>query len=337
MMLLEQIVIPFQSHLKQLSFYEGDLTKVPLNEAFDLLVISAFFDDYSPTPNSLIGNLHRRGLSISELSENKEADLRYSFSCWLSKDVSSLGLGFRNVLCFEPSVRGDAPSLVSDIFRSIMPFALREPPIKSVGMPILAAGDQKYDTELMLTSLVNAAVHWMERGLPIDTIKIVVPPTVNTMSLRVLFREFASKIRSEGEKGECGKIYDYFVSYSHDNREEANAMVHHLKTLRPGIALFQDKMSIKIGQSWQEEIDQAIEKCQKMIPLLSPSYLNSRACMEEFNLGRLRHRENHGGVLCPIYIKTAHLPLYMRSIQYIDCRESDMSKIKLACSALLHQ
>jgi hypothetical protein len=40
---------------KRVELYEGDLTEVDQADEFDLLVISAFPNDYIPTSSSLIG------------------------------------------------------------------------------------------------------------------------------------------------------------------------------------------------------------------------------------------------------------------------------------------
>ena len=42
-------------------------------------------------------------------------------------------------------------------------------------MPLLAAGDQGWSAELMLRSILDAATHWLARGLPIRELKIVAP------------------------------------------------------------------------------------------------------------------------------------------------------------------
>ena len=55
-------------------------------DAVDLLVLSAFPNDYIPTLHRL-GALFNKGLSVDDLARNKAVDLRQAFSCWLSRPI----------------------------------------------------------------------------------------------------------------------------------------------------------------------------------------------------------------------------------------------------------
>ena len=66
MKLLSRIEIPGKPG-KAIELLQGDLTEPDSQHPFDLLVLSAFPDDYVPTPSSLIGALHAKGLSVSQL------------------------------------------------------------------------------------------------------------------------------------------------------------------------------------------------------------------------------------------------------------------------------
>ncbi|HEU0076118.1 MAG TPA: toll/interleukin-1 receptor domain-containing protein [Longimicrobiaceae bacterium] len=336
MRLVDSFAVQHSSGPRSIRLYVGDLTAIPPAEAVDLLVVSAYPDDYLPTQHSLIGELHLKGLSVQALAEDKEVDLRRALSCWLSRDVAAEhpGLGFRRILCFEPRYRGQPAEVVGDVFRSLIPFAYGEPPVTSVAMPILASGDQGADPKKMLAATLDAAVHWMERGLPIRTLKIVIRPGDDVEHLKTAFAEARASHTPPERRPEPGSAYDYFVSYSHEDSREVQELVHDLQR-RSNARIFLDKLELKPGDAWQSELDAALEGCRKFIAVYSPAYLGSKVCMEEFNMARLRHRESQGGVILPLYLRSADLPLYMKSLQYIDCREGAMEKVRSACDSLL--
>ena len=124
---------------RTIELWSGDLTD-PQAPGADLLVVSAFPNDYLPVPGTVIGALEDSGLSLASLAADKEEDLRENFSCWLSRPLD-VSLPYKRILCFEPRVRGRPADLVGDIFRSIAPFA-HAFPLASVAMPLVAAGDQ---------------------------------------------------------------------------------------------------------------------------------------------------------------------------------------------------
>lgn len=126
---------------KKLQLLKGDLTKIPESHKVDVLVLSAYPNDYIPTPSSLIGALFSAGLSVGALARDKEMDLRMQFHCWLSKEINFRNI--RRVLCFEPTERWNPYSLIAGIFQSIMPFTITHS-IKTVAMPLVLTGDQGY-------------------------------------------------------------------------------------------------------------------------------------------------------------------------------------------------
>lgn len=328
-----------------LQLYHGNLAAIPADEAVDLLIVSAFPDDYVPTPTSLIGALDRRGVSVAALAADKEADLRETTGCWVSRDLGAAhrGVGFRRLLCFEPLRRGSPPEVVGDIFRAVVPYVLDEPPVRSLAMPLLAAGDQANDPDAMLRALFRASTQWLAYGLPLETIKIVVYREDEAARLRTLFAALSRESARQPSRDELRLVtaesapapYDFFVSYSREDRAEVEVLVQTIQALRPGVRVFLDRVEIVPGDAWQTRLDEALEDCRKVIAVYSPSYFRSKVCMEEFNMARVRHRESDGGVIIPIYLRTAELGLYPRTLHYVDCREADCDRVVSACGNLV--
>jgi TIR domain len=301
-------------------------------------VVSAFPDDYIPTSGSLIGALDRKGLSVQLLAEAKEIDLRASFSCWLSKKFipQDTGLRFRRILCFEPLVRGRPPELVGDIFRALTPILAERPDIKTIALPVVAAGDQGYQVAEMLGPLLDAALHWLENGLPLDCIKIVTRSDAQAQEAgRVFSGQKAEYVLSVPTSRTQGFDYDVFISYSRANVHESETMERALRQSGPDIKIFVDRREIDIGSAWQPEIFECLDRCHKVVAMLSPDYLGSKVCKEEFNIAWIRGREMDDEVIFPVYLYTGALPTYMKYRNCFDCREGNKTKIAEASRRLI--
>ena len=323
---------------KRIELYQGDLTSLHPNEAVDLLVVSAFPNDYIPTPTSLIGALYKKGLSVGSLAAKfKERDLRKNFSCWLSNEFiqPDPGIQFRRILCFEPSVRGEPPELVGDIFRSLTPILAETLDISSIAMPLVAAGDQGYPISSMLIPLLDAAIHWMETGLPLDCIKIVAHSEQAARQAKKVFSERKSVYQHATPPSQAQVEYDVFISYARENNAEMEILEKQLTTSRPYIRIFIDRKDINIGSPWQPQIFESLDKCRKVVVLFSPDYLNSKVCKEEFNIAWVRSREIDQDMIFPIYLYSADLPTYMKYRNYLDCREGNKAKLLKASDRLL--
>ncbi|MEP7284157.1 MAG: toll/interleukin-1 receptor domain-containing protein [Chloroflexota bacterium] len=341
MLLLDKITVHHKSGDRYIELCEGDLTDIPPEHAVDVLVVSAFPNNYGATRGTLIGALDRKGLSVKELSEHKATDLRENFSCWLSQEIAPTaesGLRFKRILCFEPLVRGRPSELVGDIFLSITPFVMANSDITRIAMPLVATGKQADDPIAMLNALVDASVHWLAVGLPVTHIKIVEYDQKKALQLESAFSVLKQKYQAPQEpliaEPEQFK-YDLFISYSHENTDEVLFLLEGLHQLHPSLRVFLDRRKLNVGSAWQQEIYEALDDCRKVIAVYSPSYLASKVCKEEFNIALFRHRESEDGTLIPIYLTSTALPTYMKIIQFIDCREADRDKLKVACQEIL--
>jgi hypothetical protein len=339
--LLDEMVVrdPRQVE-RRVQLLAGNLAAIPARHAVDLLVVSAFPDDYSPTEQSLIGALNRQGVSVEWLAGRKAVDLRSISSCWLSEEIRPQGLHFRRILCFEPHYRGSPPEVVGDVFRSLIPFTAGSPPLARVAMPLLASGDMGEPGSVMLEAILTAALHWLGIGMPLECIKVVVSERTTEEKreqYRAVFAAVKKQVASAEQKARAAWRYDLFVSYSHQNYEEVDVLVNEVRQARPGARIFLDRMTLQTGMAWQQHLFETLDQCRKVLAVYSPTYLTSKVCMEEFNIALYRHRESPEGVLLPVYLQSAPLPTYLRLIQYEDVREADRAKIVQAAGRIARQ
>jgi hypothetical protein len=320
MEVLDSITVDSLGRKSRIELCQGDLTSLPNEEKVDLLVVSAFPDDYVPTPSSLIGALARKGVSVKSLAQNKAVDLRQAFSCWLSQDLVAgpSGIHYKRILCFEPGVRGRPPELVGDIFRALAPFLSGPPKLDKVAMPLVAAGDQGYTVDEMLEPLLEAAVHWMQAGMPLSLLKIVTYREPQAQRAHEAFKQMKNKLGS-GSAGASAYAYDVFISYAHEDRRPADRLAADLAKL--SLKVFLDRQALQEGSAWQPHIFSAIDSCRKFLALYSPHYVQSKICQEEFNIAWARGRRINSDVIFPVYWKSADLPTYMSMLLYSDCRE----------------
>lgn len=371
MEVVDVLEVPHPSGTKKIELLLGDLTQIPRQHAVDILVVSAFPNDYLPTETSLIGALHRRGVSVAKLAEQPDADLTRDFSCWLSRriQIGSNALNFKRILCFEPRRKGRPPEVVGDIFQALAPFVFAKPHIRSVAMPIVASGDQGHSISEMLPVLLDAAFHWLHQGFPVRTIKLVVYREAVLEEARALFARQAAKLRKIDEgrfapnlgrskissarlrrsrhivpprnilvvprtPGETAKYdYDVFISYSRKNELAAQYLYECLDQAK--LRVFIDKLEMTAGAAWQQKIFDALESCNITAVLYSPSFLQSKICKEEFNIAWIRQRDREQEVLFPLLLEETALPSYMKSLNYVDCRENDKPKISAAAAHLV--
>jgi hypothetical protein len=330
---------------RRIELYQGDLAALPPEHAVDLLVVSAFPNDYAPTERSLMGALFRAGISVGQLSERKYLDLRSSFSCWISEPIVG-SANFRRIMCIESGWRGTPLEISDDIFRALAPSSMGEFSGASIAMPLIGAGDQGYRPAEVMASTLRAAIFWLRRGLNIPVLKIVVHGDRSADLAREAF--LAVKRKDELEENrpvvptnavppdETG-TYDLFLSYAHKDSEVAALIIAHLAKNSPHARVFYDRHSLSEGDSWLMRIAESLDASQRVVALYTPNYWASKYCKDEFTAALLRQNDTGKKVLFPIYYEATKIPYFFLSLQYVDCREADPAMLTGACDTLCRE
>jgi hypothetical protein len=335
--LLDKIDIVDHTTTRRIALYEGDLSAIPVEHHVDILVVSAFPNDYQPTPSSLIGALQRNGLSVGELASDKLHDLRDTSAFWISQPIAgpALRLNIRQIACFEPKVVGSPPpGLVGDLFRGLFPF-LDDRTNKVVALPLLATGDQGWPAEVMLRSILDAASHWLARGLGISELKIVTRRD-RSDALLATMAEYRVKINRSQPNKSPSTAFDVFLSFSSSDAKAADSAKAALQRRSDAKRIFDYRLAIDKGKSWQEDIDRAITSSGSIIAILSPTYFASPECREELMQARLRNKRSSYPLLFPIYWLDwgRDLDLWLQVVNYADCREGNYQTLASTMAAL---
>jgi hypothetical protein len=345
MELLASWKVAYGQEERMIQLLHGDLSNLPPEHAVDVLVVSAFRNDYLPTASSLIGALAGRGLSLSELAAKKKIDLREQFSCWLSQAVEG-PFCFRHVVCLESGWHGTPPEICDDLFRALSPYLISEFPNASVAMPILGAGDQGWPVDAMMRAILHTTVSWLERGLPLRLLKIVAYSARDATIAEEIFLECQKQhndwlqpgekaLSAAGGKEQGAERYECFLSYSHKDSAPAQLILNEILGRRPNTRVFFDHTSIKVGSSWLMKIADALDNSSRVVALYTPDYWSSRPCIDEFMAARTREYATGEQILFPIYFRKAHLPSLFQNLQFFDCREGDKAKLSEACRDLI--
>jgi hypothetical protein len=330
---LDSLKVYHSSGLRCIELYHGDITQLAAAPV-DCLVISAFPNDYTPSPNSLIGSLHKCGVSIAAIAEQKAEDLREDFSCWWSNELSIPASPARRILCFEPRGEGGAVELLAGVFQSLTTMVLNNPSVQTIAMPLLGSGDQRGEVGELLPALLEAAVRWMEAGLPITRLLLVEASELKAQEIKGAFSVLKRQYSAEVEGDRLSK-YDVFVSYCQKDREGVDVMLSHLLKRSPALRIFRDTYNFNPGSMWCQEIFDAIEQSRRVVAFLSPRYLKSPMCKQEWNMAFLRQLTSKSSVLFPILMHLTPLPHNYRVVQYQDCVEADETKLASAAEKLL--
>lgn len=343
MKLLAEWTIQHRSRERKIELYQGDLAALPPEHAVDILVVSAFQDDYMPTPSSLIGALYANGISVADLARTKQKDMRKEFSCWLSHPVIA-ATGFKRILCIESEWKGSPPEITDDIFRVLAPCSISEFPNGSVAMPVVGTGNQGYPVDQMMKSILHAAVFWFRHGLNLRVLKIVVHSESSAEIATKVFTEAKQSDGAHHTRSATPHIapvpakpvaqYDVFLSYSHKDTSIAEAVLKLIQSHAPGARVFFDRTALGPGSSWILEIAGSLDSSRWVVPLYTPDYWTSKYCQLEFSSAFLRQTDTGRSILFPLYYRKADVPSMFMTVQFVECREADDSRLAEACRQL---
>lgn len=199
---------------RRFELWHADITTLPF--PVDLLVVSAFSRDYTPTSSSVIGALHRTGISVSELAVSPAYDFRGSpLQCWVSGILSGPLMPapdpapgevaevprYGRILCLEmvPSdrLRG-LGQLFSGIFgvQSMLESQLEQvAPVRVMALPALGAGDQSFPVSMVVDALVGAATAALEGARYLERIVWVSKSRSDVDAFRVALEARLGRVR----------------------------------------------------------------------------------------------------------------------------------------------
>jgi photosystem II stability/assembly factor-like uncharacterized protein len=104
-----------------------------------------------------------------------------------------------------------------------------------------------------------------------------------------------------------------FVSYSREDSEFVLRLAEDLKAA--GANVWLDQLDVAPGQRWDRTVEDALQRCPRMLLILSPPSVNSDNVMDEVSFAL-----EEGKTIIPILFKDCPIPFRLRRVQYIDFR-----------------
>jgi len=94
--------------------------------------------------------------------------------------------------------------------------------------------------------------------------------------------------------------YDLFISYSHQDLPFVDELVHHLKDQR--ISVWFDQGMLRLGDSFSNSVQEALERSKHFLLVISPSYLTSAWGNFEMGVALSRANSPANGKIIPLVL-----------------------------------
>ena len=259
-----------------------------------------------------------------------------------SWDCGRLWGGGARIVVFAPTYFENASVAFRYLYESLVQhLTFREAPevpaVRSVALPVLLAGHGGLDFRETCGLLMRGLVHWLAIGLPIERVDFVERHSDRAELAAELLHEQVDSFKGSPIRVRPSIRHDVFLSYAREDAADAAWVARTLRELLPDIELFQDVSSLRLGGVWQHQLYSAIDTSRFLMSLLSPHYLASEFCVEEYNIAVLRDRQDGSSVLFPVLLETVPLPGYMEIRQHVDCSPRNRMELSRMCRDFVAQ
>lgn len=282
---------------RYISIYVHDVAD--LDEPIDIMTISAFYQDYLPLPGTMIGALERIGLSVEKLAQSPEIDLRKLCNVWLSNEITDRSIPIGRIGCIELSsehmnhtdVKEHGSNIVSSIqayFHMLEIVSLSGIKLETIGFPILGAGNQRIDMDLVTVPLLNECFSFLKINSQVQEIKVITrnPEKAYKFALALdnsytMLQETIAIQYNKLRNREIQVDYRVFISYASEDKNIADNLCAKLEA--NGIKVWYAPRNI-ISDDYASAIVDAITHSSHFVVILSKNSLQSNHVLNEIDL-----------------------------------------------------
>eukprot|EP00737_Agarophyton_chilense_P000772 gb/GEZJ01000855.1/.p1 GENE.gb/GEZJ01000855.1/~~gb/GEZJ01000855.1/.p1 ORF type:complete len:861 (+),score=119.39 gb/GEZJ01000855.1/:511-3093(+) len=334
----------------RIEILQGSVEGLSKDDETDLLIVYLRErGQYKANRDSSLAALNRSGISLASLErESKiEPSYRRHYHCWLSRPLPRprpLGFEYKRLLVYEDPgeelTRDD--SIILDIVKCLTTVIGGDVQIQSVLIPLSGALLSPSLRKHFVQAAVEVAYAWMHMGLPLRTVKILLPETDITKDIE-MFRRTKESLTKGSVVAPLmpPRNYDVFFSFAPADKDSANDMIEYLTRKNPLIRIHVAEsrdISVRKRGVVDNKIMDAVRSSHTFLALLSDDYFHSVECTEAFSLAFCRDFESLGNFVVPIYWRTCDLtPLARRLVatEGVDCREHNFTRSTVLLNEIL--
>ena len=289
---------------------------------------------YKANRDSGLAALNRSGISLADLEKEckPQPSYRRHYHCWLSQQMPRPrppGFEYKRLLVYEDPgeelTRDD--HIVLDIVKCLTTVIGGDVQIKSVLIPLSGALLSPSLRKHFVKAAVEVAYAWMRIGLPLRTVKILLPDTDISKDIET-FRNTRDQLQRQALQPMRKNTTDIYFSYAQADKDAAREMIEYMTSKNPSLQIY-DAESRDIPLRKRGVVDNAIMEAvstsRAFLALLSDDYFRSVECTEAFSLAYCRDFDSQGNYMVPLYWRSCDLtPLARRLIVTagVDCREA---------------
>lgn len=333
----------------RIELHQGSVEGLAPEDETDLLIVYLRKrGEYKANQDSALAALNRAGYSLAELEKETKPQPSYRrhYHCWLSRQLPKPrlpGLEFKRLLVYEDPgeelTRDD--NIILDIMKCLTTVIGGDVQIQSVLIPLSGALLSPSLRKHFVKAAVEVAYSWLQMGLPVREVKILLPETDITKDLET-FETVKKKLTETKEFQIQQNInYDVFFSYAQGDREAATEMMEYLRGKNSSIRIFDAEprdVSVRKRGVVNLETTEAISQSRIFLSLLSDDYFHSVECTEAFSLAYCRDFDSQGNFIIPLFWRSCDLtPLARRLVatEGVDCRESSFESAAMLLDEIL--
>lgn len=346
---INHINVHRKDYTGRIELFQGSVEGLAPEDETDLLIVYLRRrGQYKANQDSALAALNRAGYSLAELEKETKPQPSYRrhYHCWLSRPLPKPrppGLEFKRLLVYEDPgeelTRDD--NIVLDIMKCLTTVIGGDVQIQSVLIPLSGALLSPSLRKHFVKATVKVAYSWLQMGLPVREVKILLPETDITKEIDAFQKIKINLTQTKEFQIQQSINYDVFFSYAQGDREAATEMMEYLRGKDQSIRIFDAEpreVSLRKRGVVNLETTEAISQSRIFLSLLSDDYFHSVECTEAFSLAYCRDFDSQGNFIIPLFWRSCDLtPLARRLVatEGVDCRESSFESAQMLLDEIL--